>query len=137
MNRGPEPRRGSNGDDRTMLEKARTAHGAAMPDWVAELAALVDQIGLKAAGARIGYSGSAISQVCNGKYRGSLATVETEVCAALLSPTVECPVLDTISREDCLAHQTKPFSAASHRSALLYHACRRCPHARTTKGNPS
>lgn len=136
MNRGPTSKKATNGDNRTMVEKAVLAHGEDLPDWVNELAALVDQIGLKAAGARVGYSGSAMSQVINAKYPGDLAAVEAEVRSALLSPTVDCPVLDEITREICLEYQAKPFSAASARSALVFHACKRCPNARQQKGAP-
>ncbi|WP_041529055.1 hypothetical protein [Pelagibacterium halotolerans] len=116
-----------------MADKAVLAWGDA-PDWIVELAVLVDQVGLKAAGARVGYSAGAISQVINRKYAGDIGAVEREVRAAVLAPTVECPVLDTISREDCLSYQAKPFSSASARSALLHHACKTCPHARQQKG---
>lgn len=106
-----------------------------LPDWVAELAAMADAEGLDGAGKRIGYTGSAISGVINHKYGGNLAAVEERVRWALMSKTVDCPILGEIDRNRCLEEQQEPFRATSAFRAQLFHACRNgCPNARPQKG---
>ncbi|MCF1744652.1 transcriptional regulator [Paradevosia shaoguanensis] len=115
----------------TMVEKANRAHGNAMPEWIGELARLVDASGLKEAARRLGYSTATLSQVCNGKYLGDLAKVGEVVRGALMAETVDCPVLGEIGRDRCLHEQDEPFRATSSYRAQLYQACRHsCPHSR-------
>lgn len=121
--------------DITFTEKATKAWGD-VPEWVAELAKIADARGLKGAGQAIGYTGSLVSGVLNAKYAGDMAAVEKSVRWALLSETVECPVLGMIDRSRCLEEQRQPFRATSAFRAQLYHACRGgCPNARPSKGD--
>ncbi|MHA7882778.1 transcriptional regulator [Nitratireductor rhodophyticola] len=116
-----------------MSEKAAAAWHP-LPDWVAELATLVDRIGLRSAEKRVGYSASAISTVINGRYRGDMQRVEETVRGALMGRVVECPVLGEIGRDQCLLWQKKPFAATSSMRAAVYRACRGgCPHSAHTK----
>lgn len=131
MNRGPAP--GSARQDRTMADKAVEGWGS-VPDWVLELAGLVDRTGLRAAGARIGYSASAVSTVINGRYPGDLTRIEECVRGALMGMNVSCPVLGDLGRDQCLAWQKKPFAATSSMRVAVWRACRAgCPHSTLTK----
>ena len=115
-------------------QKARAAWGNQMPDWIGELASMADLEGLKGAAERIGYSDAAVSTVINGKYAGSLGSVEEAVRWALTSVTVECPILGEITRTRCMDEQKEPFRATSAHRAQLFHACRNgCPNARPRK----
>jgi hypothetical protein len=117
----------------TFLAKA-TAAWKELPDWVAELALIADQRGLKGAGAAIGYSTSAVSYVLANSYTGDLRRVEEKVRGALMGLTVTCPVLGEIGRDQCLDHQRRPFAATNAIRTRLYHACRSgCPHSRLRK----
>jgi hypothetical protein len=125
MNRGPQP--GVSRVDH--VAKARAAWGET-PDWVIALAELCSQIGNAAAGARVGYGASTISQVLSKTYRGDLGRIAESVSGALLGALVECPVLGTIGRDRCLQEQREPFRATSSMRAQLYHVCRSgCPNA--------
>jgi hypothetical protein len=128
--------RGTGRDPRSMTERARDAWGT-VPDWVLELASLADREGQKKAGARIGYSGSVVSEVINARYgNGDLGRVEEKVRGALMGLEVDCPVLGSIGRDLCLDEQKQPFRATSRHRAELYHACRNgCPHSRLKDNN--
>lgn len=116
--------------DISMAEKARAAWGE-VPDWIEELAALVDRDGLNRAGERIGYSASAISTTIRNRYQGDLARVEAKVRGALMGETVVCPVLGEIGRDRCLDWQKKPFAPTSAVRVQVFHACRsKCRHSR-------
>jgi hypothetical protein len=106
-----------------------------VPDWVAELAVIADAEGLEGAGKRLGNTGSLVSGVINKKYGGNLVAVEERVRWALMSKTVDCPILGEIDRNRCLEEQQEPFRATSAFRAQLFHACRNgCPNARPQKG---
>ena len=118
----------------SFAEKAVAAWGA-VPEWVGELATMADAEGLAGAGKRIAYAGSAVSAVLNNKYGGNLDAVEERVRWALMSATVDCPILGEIDRNRCLEEQQEPFRATSAFRAQLFHACRNgCPNARPQKG---
>jgi hypothetical protein len=122
--------------DKSFVTKAQAAWGDAVPDWVAELAIIADAEGLDGAGKRLGNTGSLVSGVINNKYGGNLGAVEERVRWALMSQTVDCPILGEIDRNRCLEEQQEPFRATSAFRAQLFHACRNgCPNARPQKGN--
>lgn len=101
------------------------------PEWVIALAEAATTLGQKAAGERIGYSSSTISQVLSNTYRGNLDRICETVRGAYMQMTVACPVLGEIGRQQCLREQEQPFRATSSMRAQLYHACRNgCPHFR-------
>jgi hypothetical protein len=128
MNRGPALN--SRPAGKTFLEKACDAHGEPA-DWLVELASLADREGLGGVEKVIGYSRSAISNVINGKYPGDLDRVEQMVRGALMSLTVNCPILGEIGRDQCLKEQKEPFRATSRHRAQLFHACKVCPNRRS------
>lgn len=107
----------------TMSEKARLAW-VDVPDWVAELASLVDRGGLNAAGKRIGYSAAVVSQVINRRYAGDLARVEEKVRGALMGLVVDCPVMGELDRSACLDWQAKCYAATSSIRVRMHRACR-------------
>lgn len=112
------------------LDKARAAWGD-LPDWVLALAEACDAETQAAVGRRIDYSGSAVSQVLSGTYRGDLPRVEIAVRGALMAETVRCPMLGDIARNVCLNWQRRPFSTASSNAVRMHQACRsNCPHSR-------
>ena len=118
-----------------MVEKARNAWSPT-PDWIEELAELVDRSGLKGAEKRIGYAPSTISQVLSNTYRGAILVVEERVRGALMGGTVNCPVLDQMRRDVCLDWQAKHFAATSSLRVAMHRACRSgCPHSKHTKGS--
>jgi hypothetical protein len=128
MNRGPHPGARAPVD---FLAKAQGAWGAALPDWVRELAEEAMRNSATAVARRIGYSPAVISHVLAATYPGDLARVEAKVRGALMGATVVCPVLGEIGRDRCLDEQKMPFSAASSIRSKLYRACRSgCPHSR-------
>lgn len=125
------PQKGRSADPRTFAEKAASAWGEPVPDWIEALAAKADATGLGGAGEAIDYSGSAVSSVIANKYQGDLERVEGKVRGALLGLTVECPVAGEMRRSDCLEWQKKPFVASSSYRVQMYRACRSgCPNSR-------
>lgn len=122
MNRGPAK---NSRPSASFAGKARAAWGD-VPDWIAELCRLADQVGLGGCERRIGYSRSAISTVISRKYLGDLDRVEAMVRGALMAETVTCPVLGEIGRDRCLTEQKTPFRATSAFRAQLFHACKTC-----------
>ncbi|ADZ72426.1 transcriptional regulator [Polymorphum gilvum] len=118
-----------------MAVKALAAWGAAIPDWVPELAALADREGLNGAARRVGYSPAVVSQVLNARYAGDMARVEERVRGALMGLTVDCPVVGELSRDQCLDWQGKAYAPTSAHRVRMYRACRGgCPHSRVKGG---
>ncbi|HQF29957.1 MAG TPA: transcriptional regulator [Hyphomicrobiales bacterium] len=131
MKRGPITASARNGDGSSMLEKARAAWDSPTPDWIEELARLADAHGLRGAGRRIGYSPSTVSEVLRGVFKGSMPRVEEMVRGALMGAEVDCQILGTIGRDQCLDWQRKPFAPTNATRVQVFHACRGgCPHAR-------
>lgn len=128
MNRGPRP----NTSSVDYVSKARSAWGDA-PEWVIALARKAEEIGQKAAGELIGYSGSTVSELIANKYRGDLPRLEQMVRGALLGATVTCAVLGEIGEDQCRQEQARPFAATNSTRAMLRRECRRCPHAQPGK----
>lgn len=119
----------------TMLEKAETAWGGAVPDWVQELARLATDEGLNACARRLNYSGAAISQTISNKYPGDLGKIEATVRGALMHETVDCPIVGAIGRDQCLQHQAAKRAYTNSVRTRLYNACRNgCPHSRLKGG---
>ncbi len=130
MNRGPV--KGSRPSGLSFMDKVYAAHGQPA-DWLLELARLADAEGLVGAERLIGYSRSAISTVLSGKYKGDIDRVEEMVRGALMSETVECPVLGDLPRNRCLDWQKKPYVPTSSHRVQMYVACQHCIHARRNK----
>ncbi|MBB3947248.1 hypothetical protein GGQ73_003214 [Rhizobium skierniewicense] len=111
------------------VDKARTAWGESLPDWVTVLAEACNQQSQSAIARKIGYSASAVSQVLSNSYQnGDIARVELAVRGGLLAETVQCPVMGDLPRNECLAWQRKPFATTNSHRVRMYQACRRnCP----------
>jgi hypothetical protein len=121
------------------VSKARAAWTAAghddAPDWVLALAEACNATSQKAVAARLGYSGSVVSQALACRYAGDIGTLTERVRGAYMQETVLCPVLGEVGRDRCLQEQREPFRATSSMRAQLYHACRnRCPHSKLGRG---
>lgn len=99
-------------------------------DWLTVLAEACRDSSQAAVAARIGYSATVVNQVLKGKYTGDLRAVEQAVRGALLSYTIECPVLGALPAHLCLEHQRRPFAATNPLRVRLYRACRTCTHRR-------
>lgn len=118
------------------VEKARLAWGDTPPDWVIALAEQCNATSQAAAGRRIAYAGSTISQVISNAYLGDLPRVEDMVRGAFMASTIECPVLGEMARNVCLDWQRRPYSDASALHIKMWRACRSCPLAQR-KGEAS
>lgn len=102
------------------------------PSWVVQLAAACERSSQAEVAGRIGYSGSAVNQVLQNVYDGSLARVEQAVRGAVMAEKVDCPVLERIPREACARHQRRRVGELTANPLLpkLYLACRAgCPHS--------
>lgn len=119
------------------LDKARACWGDPMPEWVEALAEACDAGTQTAVGKKLGYSGAVVSLVLSNKYgAGDMEKFEGVVRGALMAQTVDCPVLQDISRDRCLHWQERPFSTTSGNAVRMYHACRSgCPHSRLKPGS--
>lgn len=97
-------------------------------DWMEVLRLECERTSRTAAAKRIGMSPATISQVLNNKYRGRLDNVKARVEGALMAATVDCPVLGTLPRHECLDHQKRKFAASNSQRVRLWRACRAgCP----------
>jgi hypothetical protein len=110
------------------LDRARSAWGDALPDWVEALAIESDRTSQSKAAMRIGRSAATVSNVINNAYSAGLQGVEQLVRAALMSASVNCPVIGEMSSSACLENQNAEWSA---RRAMIQAACAAgCPHSR-------
>jgi len=103
-----------------------------MKTWLEVLQAEVLASSLAQVADKLGLSRTLISQVCNQKYPGDLARVQTLVEGTLMGHTVTCPILGEIPVHQCLAHQRKSASevGSSPMEIKLWKACRSgCPHS--------
>lgn len=79
---------------------------------------------------RLGYSSSVISQALECEYKGDLKRLEECVLGEFMGKTVDCPILGTINRNDCLGHQKREFAATNSQRVQLFRACHgSCPHS--------
>ena len=115
------------------MANARAGWGAALPDWVIELATQCDAATASAVARRIDYSVAVVSAVVRGRYNGDLGKVEQKVRGAFMGATVICPVLDEIARDVCIAEQGKKHLGSSSTRAKLFRACKTCVHATNRK----
>ncbi len=118
----------------SMLEKARAAWGADLPDWVEVLARSCDrERSLRRAAERIGYTAGAVSSLIHRRYAAkSTRNLEAAVRENLMRTTVQCPGLGEIEGSTCRQWREKArhlVVTSGHRVAM-YHACRACTHNR-------
>ncbi|MEW6124152.1 MAG: transcriptional regulator [Pseudomonadota bacterium] len=103
------------------------------PDWILALARACQADSQTAVGKRLGVSGSMISGALARRYPGDMDRLEGRVRGALMGATVACPVVGVIGRDQCIAHQAKPFSTASSVAVRLHNACKSCSHRQSRK----
>lgn len=98
------------------------------PDAMQLLKEKVAELGQAEVGRRLGYSsGSIISQILSGTYKGAPDNVLNRVIEVFGGLSVECPVLGGISLALCSDERKKPFAATSHQRVALWKACQKCP----------
>lgn len=68
-----------------------------------------------------------IGLVLSGRYAHGTRRLETLVRGIFMAQTVPCPVLGPLRLDDCLDHQSRPYSSASPLRVQMYRACRTCP----------
>lgn len=114
------------------LAKAREAYGDALPDWIEELAKFASQFTGAAAARKCGLSSSTVTQIIGNSYKAKdWGAIEARVRGELMRETVMCPVLDEITKGQCLDEQAKDFTGTSAIRTSVWRACRSgCPHSR-------
>ncbi len=75
----------------------------------------------------LGYSASAISQVLNDKYQGSLVRLLERVAEVYGSESVSCPVMGEIPLGRCAEERRRPFAATNAQRVRQWRACQACP----------
>lgn len=104
----------------------------AEPDWIAVLRAEADRTSRAKAGRRIGYKATTVSQILSGTYTARPDAIQKAVEGALMSGTLDCPVLGTIATDQCLTFQKRPLASAHPARVKLARTCPGCPHSRIT-----
>ncbi|GAA4650811.1 hypothetical protein GCM10023116_30940 [Kistimonas scapharcae] len=108
--------------------------GNARDPWVAELERVSQTLGQGQVARKLGYSsGSIVSQILKGTYKGRIDTFKERFEGAFMGLCVDCPALGMeIRRDKCLAYQNMAFAATNPNRAVVYRTCRhgRCPHSR-------
>lgn len=100
-------------------------------NWFETLKNEVEQTSLTAVAKKLSMSKATVSQVLNGKYSASTATIQQKVEGAFMHSEVECPILGDIPINECLEHQKRKFAATNHIRVAIYKACRSgCPHSK-------
>lgn len=118
----------------TYVAKA-LARWSNVPDWVMQLAMHADLLAKSGSSLadladRVGCHRTAITSAIGKTYAGRYEHLEALVRGSLMSATVDCPVLNKLSRAECAKNQKLPFSGCSPARAQLFRACRGgCPHA--------
>lgn len=97
-----------------------------MIDWLDCLRAACQHESQKAVASRIGYSAAVVNQVLKGTYKGDMGRVQAAVEGALLSTTVECPVIGELPRQRCIEYQRSPYAPTNPMRVQLYRTCRQC-----------
>ena len=116
------------------VNRVQRAWGANPPDWIMALAERCDKLGSQGeVGRELAVSAAVVNQVLGRSYKGRMARVESLVRGRYMKATVQCPVLDEISTNECLANQAqaKKFKATNPLRVRLYTACRACPNRET------
>ena len=108
------------------ITNAQESWGDELPDWIHVLAQECDHTSQKKVADRIGYSPTAVNTLLKNTYGAELGSIEQAVRGALLSATVECPVMGDLLANICLKNQRRPFAATNPQRVRLYSACRKC-----------
>lgn len=113
----------------TPIDIARAAWGAALPDWVAQLAEECGKTSQNKVAKRMKRSASLVSHVLRNKYPGDMQAVEEVVRGVFMASTVVCPALGEISTADCRdwMRKSRSFSNENSERVRMFRACRACP----------
>lgn len=115
------------------MDKAVTAWGASLPDWVKALAEACDETSLRKTALKLNAS-PAIVSLAVGNKREKLDFIKAKVEAVLMVTMVACPVLGVIGINRCLQEQAADYSGNNLMRVKLYRACRNgCPHYKEPK----
>ncbi len=111
------------------LETARSAWGAAMPDWIEVLAARCDRASQARVAAELGRSASLVNQVLKARYKGDLSAVEDRVRGRFMDGRQTCPALGTIRLDECQDWRQKArrFVNTNTLRVRMFQACGECP----------
>lgn len=111
------------------VEKARTSWGAALPEWVASMAAECAATSQNKVATRLGVSGSMISQVLANKYPADMTPLEERFIGAYRNARVECPALGLLPLNECRDWRAKArvFAPGNPLRLRMFRACARCP----------
>jgi hypothetical protein len=113
------------------LDRAMSAWGETVPDWVQALAQECDRTNQTLVARQLSYSSAVVSNVISAKYAGNLVAVEQAVRGALMKATVHCPVVGELGADTCNTHQRAPWSPHNPQRIQFYRACRGgCAHSR-------
>lgn len=113
------------------MAKARKSWGTTMPDWVRELAEQCDRSSQARVADILGNSTTVVSRVLSNSYPGSVERIAAKVRGHFLAEVVDCPVLETIPRQRCVAEQDMALSFQNPLRRRVYEACRAgCTHFR-------
>ncbi len=102
-------------------------------EWLHALANECDRTSQSTVADRLGVSATMINQALKGIYpsQKGLGRLQDLVEGALMGTTVNCPVLDEVTRDICIEKQELPFAATNPQRVKLYKACKACPNRRT------
>jgi hypothetical protein len=130
----PLARAGGGARKTDFLANARKGWGETPPDWIVRLAEECDRASASEVARRLDYSVAVISGVVLNSYKGDVDKVEAKARGAYMGELVDCPVLDEIERDRCIAEQGFKHLGSSAVRAKLYRACRSgCPHSHVRK----
>ena len=104
------------------------------PKWLSVLIEQTKQHGQQSVATELGISKTAVSQLVNDKYLGSMERMQKLVEGAYMNQVVNCPILGEISLHDCDKHQRNTITSGNPQRLRIYKACRSgCPHSQQPK----
>lgn len=103
-----------------------SAWGEQPPEFITALAAVVEDLGSKAAAGRaIGISRTSVTRLLDNKY-DSPSTSSIESTIMQYCGSVTCPVLGELSGDKCKHHRNQPYTGTNPQTIALWKACRSC-----------
>ena len=112
----------------TQREKAIAGWGMPLPDWVETLVAACEAGSLRKAAEDMDVSAALISLAVRNCHHAKLDYIEKKV-TSLAFKNIDCPVLGSITRQECDTTSSRPFMSINPLYIRLYRACRECGHA--------
>lgn len=97
-------------------------------DVQAALVAAVARFGSQSkAAAELGVSPAVVNNLLRDRYPGNVKTMEERIRGQFMAETVQCPVLGTLGRRNCLDNQALPLAFTNSNRVRLHKACKTCP----------